>query len=88
MDEDDWNNDEEDEENWESDVDEVPDGDDEETTVPCPYCGRQIHEDSYRCPHCGNYISEEDTPSSSRKPWWIIVGVLLVLYVVFRWIVG
>ena len=87
MDDDDWNNDEEDEENWESDVDEAPDGDDEETTVACPYCKRQIHEDSYRCPYCENYISEEDTPSS-RKPWWIIVGVVLVLYVVFRWIVG
>ncbi|MGO8750292.1 MAG: hypothetical protein ACLQNE_30475 [Thermoguttaceae bacterium] len=84
MDEDDWNDDED----TEGDADEAPDDDDRETTVACPYCKRQIHEDSYRCPYCENYISKEDTHSSSRKPWWIIVGVLLVLYVVYRWIVG
>ena len=63
------------------------DDEDEETTVPCPYCRRPIHEDSPRCPHCGNYISEEDTVPA-RKPWWIILGVLLALYVVYRWIAG
>ena len=60
---------------------------DEDTTIPCPYCRRPIYEDSQRCPHCGNYISEEDAPAA-RKPWWIIVGALLVLYVVYRLIVG
>jgi hypothetical protein len=58
---------------------------DEEPTVPCPYCRCLIHEDSPRCPHCGNFISEEDT-APGRKPWWIILGVLLALYVVYRWI--
>jgi hypothetical protein len=69
------------------DENEWDDDEDEETTVPCPYCRRPIHEDSPRCPLCGNYISEEDTVPA-RKPWWIIVGVLLALYVVYRWIVG
>jgi transposase-like protein len=63
------------------------DDDDEEPTIPCPYCRREIHEESPRCPHCGNYISEEDNPPA-RKPWWVIVGALLCLYVVYRWIVG
>ena len=36
--------------------------DDEEATVPCPYCRHPIHEDSPRCPACGNYISAEDAP--------------------------
>jgi hypothetical protein len=63
------------------------DEDDEEPTVPCPYCGRSIYEDSPRCPYCEHYISEEDiTPA--RKPWWVIVGVLLVFLVVLWWIVG
>ena len=62
-------------------------GGDEDDTVPCPSCGRPVYEDSPRCPHCGNYISEEDAPPA-RKPWWIIVGALLVFYVVYRWIVG
>jgi hypothetical protein len=57
---------------------------DEETTIPCPYCKRPIYEDSPRCPYCENYISEEDTVAS-HKPWWIIVGVILALYVVYRW---
>jgi hypothetical protein len=59
---------------------------DEEPTVPCPYCKREIPEDAPRCPYCEHYISEEDPPPS-RKPWWIILGVVLGLYVVYRWIV-
>jgi hypothetical protein len=62
------------------------DFDDEEPTIDCPYCGREIHEESQRCPHCENYISAEDAPRS-RKPWWIIVGVLLCFYVVYQWVV-
>ena len=63
------------------------DDEDEETTIPCPYCRRPIYEDSLRCPHCGNYISDEDT-AAARKPWWIVLGALLVFYVVYRWIAG
>jgi hypothetical protein len=61
-----------------------PDEDDEEPTIPCPYCRREIHEDSQRCPYCEKYVSEEDAPSA-RKPWWIIIGVVACLYVVYRW---
>ena len=60
-----------------------PEEDDEEPTIPCPYCRREIHEDSQRCPYCESYVSQEDAPS--RKPWWIIVGVVACLYVVYRW---
>ena len=72
------------EEDWED-----TDGDDGEgePTIPCPYCKRQVHEDSPRCPYCEQYISEEDAPPSG-KPWWIIVGTLLCLYAVYRWIMG
>jgi uncharacterized paraquat-inducible protein A len=75
------------EDEWQSGDAESSSDDDEESTVPCPYCKRQIHEDSERCPYCEHYISEEDVPSS-RKRWWIVVGALLCLYVVYRWIVG
>jgi hypothetical protein len=68
---------------WEDD----PGDDDESETVPCPYCKRQIHEDAERCPYCEQYISAEDAPPG-RKPWWIIIGSLLCLYVIYRWIVG
>lgn len=63
------------------------DADGEEPTVPCPYCRREIHEDAQRCPYCEQYISEEDRPAST-KPWWIVAGVAVCLYLVYRWIVG
>ncbi len=58
---------------------------DEESAEPCPYCRREMHADSPRCPYCGNYISREDQPPG-RKPWWIIVGGLAVLYIVYHWL--
>ncbi len=61
--------------------------DDDEPTIPCPYCRREIHEDSQRCPHCESYISQEDAPPS-RKPWWMIIGALLCAYIIYRWITG
>lgn len=69
------------EDDWDDDepVDEDDDG-----LAPCPYCGREILEDSVRCPGCGSYISREDAPDR-RKPWWILVGVIAGLYPVYRW---
>jgi predicted nucleic acid-binding Zn ribbon protein len=61
--------------------------DEDSPTVPCPYCGREIYEDSPRCPHCGQYISEEDA-APSRASWWIILGVVLCLCAVVVWIVN
>jgi endogenous inhibitor of DNA gyrase (YacG/DUF329 family) len=61
--------------------------DDEEPTVPCPYCRREIHEDSPRCPYCAQYVSREDAPPS-RKPWWLIAGVVICLLLVYLWISG
>jgi hypothetical protein len=77
-----------DEDVWDGDkYDENADMDEEEPTIPCPYCKRQIHEDSPRCPYCENYISKEDA-IPARKPWWIYVGALLVFYIVYKWIAG
>jgi hypothetical protein len=67
--------------------DEDEEDQDEEATVPCPYCREPIHEDAQRCPYCEQYISEEDAPPG-KKPWWLIVGVAVCLYAVYRWIAG
>lgn len=81
-----WN---EGDDDWQDEADDEKDAadDNDEQTIPCPYCKHQIHEDSQRCPYCEQYISEEDAPAT-RKPWWIIVGTLLCLYAIYRWIVG
>ena len=63
------------------------DEDDDEPTVPCPYCRREIHEDAQRCPYCEQYISAEDAPAG-RKPWWIVLGVVLCLLMVLGWLWG
>lgn len=74
------------EDRWDEDEADEAD-DDEDTTIPCPYCRRSIYEDSERCPHCGNYLTGEAAPQT-RKPWWIILGVLAAFYVIYRWIAG
>ena len=61
--------------------------DDEEPTVPCPYCRREIHEDAEQCPYCEQYISREDAPPA-RKPWWFVAGAIVCLYIAYRWIMG
>jgi hypothetical protein len=71
------------EEDWDDDG---SDSDGEET-VPCPYCRRQIHEDSERCPYCENYLSREDAPPRP-KPWWLVVGVLVCLAIVAMWVLN
>lgn len=76
-----WDDDPEDD--WDDEDDEaVDEGDD--VLAPCPYCGREILEDSERCPRCGTYISREDAPHRP-KPWWIVVGAIAGLYAVYRW---
>lgn len=66
------------------DEDRPDEDDDDEPTSPCPYCRREILEDAERCPYCEHYLSREDAPPR-RKPWWIVVGVIACLYVVYRW---
>ena len=82
---DDW------EDSWADDEDDDFDADegdqDDEPTIPCPNCRREIHEDAQRCPYCERYISDEDA-SPGRKPWWIIVGSLACFYIFYRWIFG
>jgi hypothetical protein len=61
------------------------DASDEGDTIPCPYCGEDVYEDSIRCPRCENYLSREDAPPR-RHPLWIALGALAVLAIVLMWI--
>jgi hypothetical protein len=57
--------------------------DDEEDgdTMPCPYCRREIHDDSVRCPHCEQYLSAEDQPRGHGRLFLTCALVCLVLAV-------
>lgn len=76
-DEDDWDDDE-------ADYGDDSEDSDEEPTVPCPYCRREILEDTPRCPYCERYISAEDH-AGPRKPLWVIATSLLCLGVAIWW---
>lgn len=58
---------------------------DESELGPCPFCGKDVYDDSEWCPHCGKYLSEEGEPF--HLPLWVIVGVsaagLATAYLVF-----
>jgi hypothetical protein len=54
-------------------------------TEPCPYCRQAVYEDAVQCPHCGTFLSEEDAPHAPRQ-WWIILGVIVCLAIVLKWI--
>ena len=76
------------EEDWEGEGgDGWGDNDEGDDTIPCPYCGEDVHEDSPRCPHCENYLSKEDAPPD-RKPTWLVVGFLACMTVVVLWILS
>lgn len=70
---------------WDDEEIDVENPNEDEPTITCPYCRRQIHEESSRCPYCKQYISTVDAPRLP-KPWWLIVGVIACLYVMLRWI--
>jgi hypothetical protein len=56
-------------------------------TMPCPYCGRSIYEESERCPHCERYLSAEDSPGKP-KPLWLILAAIVCLLAALTWILG
>jgi hypothetical protein len=77
-----------DEDDWDASGDDrLEDDNAEGPTIPCPYCGCEIHEDSPRCPSCENYLSLEDAPTTTAgKPWWFLLGTGLGLLVFLRWL--
>jgi predicted nucleic acid-binding Zn ribbon protein len=66
-----------------SDADLNKDADD---TMPCPYCGAAIHEESKHCDRCKNYLPEEDQPGKLR-PLWLIIAAIVCVLAVLTWII-
>lgn len=83
-----WDQDDgDDDDEWdpEEDVD-IGDETDDEPTVPCPYCRREILEDVPQCPSCERFISAEDH-AAPTKPVWIIATALALLGLAAWWVV-
>jgi len=68
------------------------DDQDDYPSIPCPYCKREIAQDSVQCPKCKNYLSDDEDQtdrkgkagSSDRRstlPQWVIVTAIVMLAV-------
>lgn len=79
---DDFDDDLDAEADWDDDLSEDDDG---EPTIPCPYCHREMLEDSPRCPHCERYISAEDH-AGPRRPTWVILTAIVCLAAALWWV--
>ena len=85
-----FRDDDDEDDDWDDDEAEYGEGtddSDEEPTVPCPYCHREILEDSPRCPYCERYISAEDR-AGPRKPLWIIATAFICLGIAIWWVIA
>ena len=60
---------------------------DESETVPCPECDAEVYEDAEQCPICGSYIIHSSSARQylwkNRPLWWIVLGALGIVAVVF-----
>ena len=73
---DDYDDDRDPEEPEDFDRDDDPFGTD---TEPCPFCKREVHDQTDICPHCGNFIPrDEDRPVQVGTIWLVTAGVLLL----------
>ena len=71
----------EDDDAWDDDSEadaDLRDDDDDDPTVPCPFCRRDILEDTPRCPYCERYLSPDDFARRS-KPLWVLITAAVCL---------
>jgi hypothetical protein len=73
-----WNEEDETDPEPDPEAPDAADMSDEPATIECPYCHREVLEDSIGCPHCGNYLSRESDPKP-REWWWIVAMILVIL---------
>ena len=56
------------------------DSGEESEALPCPFCGKSVHEMADVCPHCHNFVSFGEV--SGRKPWWVVAAAVVLLAVI------
>lgn len=76
---------------WDDPTDDGLEDDDDESlddaTMPCPSCGAEIYDDAEQCSVCGEYVISSTSPWTGKPWWWIclgLIGVLTVLYLSIR----
>lgn len=74
-----------DDDRWDDEEADFAENFDDQPTVPCPYCRREILEDSPRCAYCERYISEEDH-APPHKPVWVIITAVVCLLIAVWWV--
>ncbi|MEX2142099.1 MAG: hypothetical protein WD894_22725 [Pirellulales bacterium] len=84
-----WSNDDlDDRELPDEDVGDDDEIDTESSTRECPRCGADVYEDAEQCPRCGEWITAETSPWSGRSLWWVILGVLGILALIWALSLG
>ncbi len=66
----------------------VDDDASESPTRECPRCGMDVYEDVEQCPLCGAWITADTSPWSGRSIWWVILGLLGVVALVWALSLG
>ena len=70
---------------WEDDSDDWDATDEGEgALIDCPHCGREIY-DAACCPFCNEYVTDE-AAVARPKPWWLVFGVVVCLFVIYHWV--
>ncbi len=72
---------------WDDDDDSYGEDSGDEPTVPCPFCKRDILEDTPRCPYCEQYLSAEDF-ARAAKPTWVVATAILCLVIALWWVLA
>lgn len=71
-------------EDWEYPDQDEFDDDDDTATVTCAACGAEIYEDAPQCPVCGEYVTaSRGTHWEGRPVWWIALGLLGIIAVIY-----
>jgi hypothetical protein len=66
----------------------IDDDADESATRECPRCGIDVYEDVEQCPLCGVWITTDTSPWSGRSTWWVVLGLLGIVALVWALSLG
>ncbi len=60
--------------------------DDNSETIICPGCQADVYEYAEQCPYCGDYLLATSNVWSGRSWWWIVLGLLGIISVIWTFV--